>query len=394
MPNQGPHKRLVDVEHRADSMAAAVWRQKAMPKSTEEAGQPRRFFPIALLMATNTLKWIGTYLSHRFGSRAKFQTYEGTGDTGIYPFPDSGEWRVALAGDWASGTNEAAEVAKRIAEKEPHVSIHLGDVYYVGDEAEVRENFMGESNPDNDYDPCLWPKGSELSFALNGNHEMYARGIAYFTVMLPWLGQKASFFALENAHWRILGLDTGYHSVGTPILEYIFPPGCKLPDDLVAWLDAHFAPDKAAKKPTIVLTHHQPISRFEKFFKKPGQQLAKYFDQPVLWLWGHEHWLTVYKPATLESGLPVMGRCIGHGGMPCELPKKAPNPQFEFEFHDDRIYSGEPGLGVGYNGFALLKLDGADLRIDYIDLEGTLNYWEAWQSTGGGGMTRKGHANQ
>ena len=62
----------------------------------------------------------------------------------------------------------------------PHYSIHLGDVYFVGDASEVDENFLGIKNRANDYAPCCWPKGHKGSFALNGNHEMYARGIAYW----------------------------------------------------------------------------------------------------------------------------------------------------------------------------------------------------------------------
>jgi len=54
---------------------------------------------------------------------------------------------------------------------------------------------------------------------MDGNHEMYARGMAYFDVFLPRLGlaggtpQQASFFCLENDHWRFIALDTGYNSV-------------------------------------------------------------------------------------------------------------------------------------------------------------------------------------
>jgi hypothetical protein len=61
---------------------------------------------------------------------------------------------------------------------------------------------------------------------------MYALGgSAYFDRMLPTLGlieggfsqgQKASFFCLENEFWRVIALDTGYNSVGLPLLEYIF----------------------------------------------------------------------------------------------------------------------------------------------------------------------------
>ncbi len=95
----------------------------------------------------------------------------------------------------------------------PHYAIHLGDVYYVGDRNEVDENFLGIKNEHNNFEPCLWPKGLLGSFALNGNHEMYARGFAYFDRMLPNLGrlkngqptgQLASYFCLEKvlAHYR------------------------------------------------------------------------------------------------------------------------------------------------------------------------------------------------
>ena len=57
--------------------------------------------------------------------------------------------------------------------------------------------------------------GSEGAFALNGNHEMYALGYGYFDHILPKLGvrgsprgQRASYFCLENDHWRIIALDT------------------------------------------------------------------------------------------------------------------------------------------------------------------------------------------
>jgi hypothetical protein len=159
------------------------------------------------------------YLRHRFGPRHRFLTYKpGDADTGVYSMPDESQIRIALAGDWATGTDEAVAVAKLIAGFQPHYSIHLGDVYYVGDPAAVGENFLGIQNPENHFQPCLWPKGSHGSFALNGNHEMYSLGYSYFSQMLPTLGivvggrprgQGASFFCLENKYWRIVAVDTG-----------------------------------------------------------------------------------------------------------------------------------------------------------------------------------------
>jgi predicted phosphodiesterase len=59
-------------------------------------------------------------------------------------------------------------------QSDPDFTIHLGDVYYVGDDNEVRENFLGEKT--SPYAPVRWPMGAKGSFALNGNHEMYADG--------------------------------------------------------------------------------------------------------------------------------------------------------------------------------------------------------------------------
>jgi hypothetical protein len=76
-----------------------------------------------------------------------------------------------------------------------------------------------------------WPIGQKGSFGLNGNHEMYANGVAYFDMFLPRLGlrtgpcgmsgQQTSFFCLENDYWRIIAVDTGYNSTGVPILAHL-----------------------------------------------------------------------------------------------------------------------------------------------------------------------------
>ena len=69
-------------------------------------------------------------------------------------------------------------VANQVAKSRPDFTIHLGDVYYVGDGTEVKENFLGEKT--SAYTPVKWPMGTKGSFALTGNHEMYAHGNGYF----------------------------------------------------------------------------------------------------------------------------------------------------------------------------------------------------------------------
>ena len=203
--------------------------QPHRPRSRAEAAQRLAYPALSAFAPHRVWRWVTEYWRFRIGRRHPFQTYDGEdGDNGVYELRgDAPEIRIALAGDWGTGTDEAAEVAALIEAWRPHYSIHLGDVYYVGDPAEVGANFLGIPNPRYQFAPCKWPLGSEGAFALNGNHEMYALGYGYFDHILPKLGvsgsprgQRASYFCLENDHWRIIALDTSYNSVGAPILEH------------------------------------------------------------------------------------------------------------------------------------------------------------------------------
>src|SRR5882757_8025835 len=290
--------------------------------------------------------------------------------------------RVSLAGDWGTGTAEAQAVAERMQAFQPHFTIHLGDVYPVGDARSVNENCLGIRNPENNYDPVHWPMGSQGSFALNGNHEMFANGSGYFDVFLPTLGmmgadrrrsgQPTSFFCLQNEDWRIIALDTGYNSAGVPILSNI-PlvngiPGicgdCRLEQSIVDWIKNVVEPDQC-QRGLILLSHHQNYSAFESSYRGLADQLWKAgVRRPVLWFWGHEHRLAGYD--LCGSGeLKSYGRCIGHGGMPVERrrPKHGPAPAF-YDFR-------RAANGYGVNGFVNLTLRGRELTVNYLDLDGT-----------------------
>jgi len=95
-----------------------------------------------------------------------------------------------LAGDWGTGTDIAQQVADFMVSTNPELTIHLGDIYYVGTESEVRQNCFGEDTPA--YKGVLWKMGTKGSFALNGNHEMYSGGNGYFEDFLPKLGIPSS----------------------------------------------------------------------------------------------------------------------------------------------------------------------------------------------------------
>jgi hypothetical protein len=113
---------------------------------------PSKYPILAAFSPAKLCRWIWAYLSHRIGRRHPFKTYPASdADQGVYKLDDDGEVRIALAGDWGTGTDEAACIAKLIDVFDPHYSIHLGDVYYVGDRDEVDENFLGIKNPRNEF---------------------------------------------------------------------------------------------------------------------------------------------------------------------------------------------------------------------------------------------------
>jgi Calcineurin-like phosphoesterase len=340
-----------------------------------------------------------------FRKKHPFRDYTGgEHGNGIYRIDDRA--RISLAGDWGTGTDEAHMVADRMREFRPDITIHLGDVYYVGDETEIDENFLGKKT--SPYEPVEWPMGAKGSFALSGNHEMYARGMGYFSSILPRMGlsaqpaaggapeaamagQWASFFCLENNFWKIIGIDTGYNSTGfdwgkLPVLKHIksllrnehFKPNCRIPEPVLAWLDAVVKPNDDGRG-LILLSHHGSHSAFSDWYKIPARQLAGAIRRPAMWFWGHEHKLAIYDRFGPPDGIRTFGRCIGHGGMPVE---KAPHPQADCPVigWDNRRYDNGEKIDVGYNGHANLTFDGASLRIEYVDLLGKALFNETWSA--------------
>jgi hypothetical protein len=395
-PGERVHRKdLQDLRYLPRSAFLSYLQKQAQPKvprPRDLAAKPTRYPKLAAFLPQRVWKWISQYLRYRIGRKHPFQHYDPqSGDNGVYRLASTeNEIRIVLAGDWGTGTDEAASVAKRMEECKPHYSIHLGDVYYVGSMAEVGENFLGIANPANQYRPCKWPPGSEGTFALNSNHEMYARGFGYFDGILPTLGlrgapngQRASYFCLENDHWRIVALDTGYHSIGLPILEYVCQPDCRLPEELVDWLRTVVQPRPDDPRGIVILSHHQYYSRFDICIPNAAQQLAEFFSRPVLWFWGHEHRLAIYQEAQIGSGISAFGRCIGHGGMPVDLDTPVKNADYITEFVDDRVYTGDENLHVGFNGFVKMTLVANRLTLDYIDLNNIRVFQEIWTVDGG-----------
>lgn len=357
-----------------------------------------RYNPLNAFLPSHLAAWIPHVIRYWFHKKHPFRDYTTPGKgNGIFKIADRATF--SLVGDWATGTDEAQKVADCVEQFAPDYTIHLGDVYFVGDESEVKENFLGEAT--SPYPPVKWPVGKLGSFALSGNHEMYARGNGYFESILPRIGlrksgaewgegQWASFFCLENKYWRIIALDTGYNAAGTdwgkfPVFEkskFIrtstrFKPRCNLPEAVLAWLQDTVNPD-ADNRGLLLLTHHGCYSAFSDWYQIPARQLARIIHRPVIWFWGHEHKLTIYDRYHVPEGIEAYGRCIGHGGMPVERGQ-LPDLDCPWLAWDNRRYRNGEDINVGFNGHANLSLDGPELHVEYVDLNSTLLFKEDWR---------------
>jgi hypothetical protein len=343
------------------------------------------------LLDQNKWQWFLKQLGHLGNSHYDYATYTNPAvNNGVFRMASPttgatpGVTTVALLSDWASSTPESIQIGGLVGLQD--YSIHLGDTYYVGNAKEIADNFSP-------VDGAAWPYGRYGSFALLGNHEMYSSGKAFFTELLPFMGsfahgrierqQEASFFCLENEHWRIIGLDTGYHSL-KGLLGLSANTGLKIPDQQMDWLRDVVQPS-ADKRGIILLSHHPCFSAFEKDeFQAIIPQIAPLLGQRnVLWFWGHEHRLSFYGYHSFGAGAgsnPVstpgcFARCIGHGGMPVEIGEfglkgntATSTANRNLVFYDKRVRTTIGGnIPLGHNGYVLLELRADNLVVKYFD---------------------------
>jgi hypothetical protein len=209
----------------------------------------------------------------------------------------TGDMRVAITADWGTGLYGAPKIAsamrKIAAARKFDVAIHLGDVYYSGTEDEVKERFLN-----------VWPSdAATVNRALNGNHEMYSGGFGYFKHILPPFGQEGSYFAIQNEHWLLGGLDTAY-------VDH------DMDNAQVAWLTLTINQAQAPKPRKVVLfSHQQPFSRLDSQGPKLQKALKHLLEGNRIraWYWGHEHDCVLYDE---HPKWKLFGRCLGNGGIP------------------------------------------------------------------------------
>ena len=207
--------------------------------------------------------------------------------------------RVAIAADWGTGLYGAPKIAETIrrmaGQRKFDLAMHLGDVYYSGTEKEVDARFLK-----------VWPTdAATLNRALNGNHEMYSGGVGYFKLILPAFKQESSYFALQNEHWLLVGLDTAYvdHDID---------------NQQVAWLNLIL--NQAGPRKLVLFSHQQPFSRLDAQGPKLQKGLKRLLDDRRItaWYWGHEHECVIYDP---HPAWGLLGRCLGNGGIPSARKK-------------------------------------------------------------------------
>lgn len=274
----------------------------------------------------------------------------------------AGDWGT---GDWRSASNPApsANVARNMTVLKPDLTIHLGDVYYAGTGAQEQQQFVD-----------LWPKGSIGSLALNSNHEMYSGANPYFRAIAgPPFGLQngCSYFALENANWVIVGLDSAYFSPedGLYMDGSLSPSGGSTQ---VQFLQAQVAKGKKV----IVLTHHNGLSDDGSSTTNLWSQVMSGFPTnggPTYWYWGHKHMAVVY---TTQVSKGVLCRCCGHGALPWgHASELANNPNVAWYEHRS---ANDPDIPQRVlNGFAVLSLNGPNIQETFYDENGGV----AWMSS-------------
>jgi len=283
---------LVTVQDREVSLLQSEMARRAKAERTLDAGGLEVKFGTGFA-GGDWFGWIKSLFDHVDRQKAHPQMRPATADAEVI----ADDARLAIAADWGTGLYGAPKIAEQMKRLAPfEVLMHLGDIYYSGTEDEVQERFIDQ-----------WPtKAGRLNRTLNSNHEMYSGGFGYFQKALPALGQTSSYFAFQNRHWLLVGLDTAY-------VDH------DMDNEQVAWLNLVI--ERANRttagppKKLVLFSHQQPYSRLDNQGPKLQQALRHLLESRAItaWYWGHEHQCVLYDP---HPRFGLLGRCLGNGGIP------------------------------------------------------------------------------
>ena len=292
------------------------------------------------------------------------------------PEPFSNRCDLGLLGDFGTGLYGAPVCAQSIATDKDgyNLLLHLGDVYYSGLGEEVQERFLK-----------VFPKvpGATMR-ALNGNHEMYTGGHAYFGSILPAFGQTSSYFALQNDFWLLVGLDTSYKQAFGGREGVIDP-------DQVSWLGPILR--AAGDRKVVLFTHHQPFTLLDD--NQGGNllpALSEFLEtgKVFAWYWGHEHRCVLYDP---HPKYKFHGRCVGHSGFPQARPDLSNAPtsnEFGSQWRYVKVVDGSipggwvldtanlyiPGFETDFSPHGFMRLEFRNDRLtEYVRAPGNANIY-------------------
>jgi hypothetical protein len=274
--------------------------------------------------------------------------------------------RIVMVGDWGSGLPRALKVANEMRKVldegktkgiQQHV-IHLGDVYYSGWQREYQHRFLN-------YWPVRPDEHAEIpSWSLNGNHDMYSGGHAYFDYLLAdprfALQERSSFFTMHNDFWNIVGLDTAYEDAA------LYGPQ-------IDWLRQTL---EGSSRKNMLLSHHQLFSVYEEPNDRVSAAMRTVLARKPIdaWFWGHEHRCVFYESTPLVRH----ARLIGHGGVPVYMFHQESDAYPPPAFYEYRAYLSK-SFGLEHFalfGFAVLEVDEGRLQIRYIDENGSEHHAE------------------
>lgn len=279
---------------------------------------------------------------------------------------------IAIMADWGAANQNARDISALIRNAAPDYVIHLGDVYYAGTKDECQAVLD------------MWPlkdeKGNpkkDVSFALNGNHEMFCGGRNYFGTILPAFNQLASYFSLRTEYWQLLGLDTAYAG-GSLSADEVKPQW--------EWLVQNINNNRELT--SILLTHHQPVSAHTQEYgdAKPLRtdvaSLLKQTSQDAIygWFFGHEHRAVVYD----DSKTGYKARLIGNGAIPHDAQNETEADVGCTAFTN--VNKGTWGDGNAISSYVLLTVEGPQITVEYMDQDGQpsclpTEVWSAKSST-------------
>lgn len=273
--------------------------------------------------------------NHRCHTRADAPWSSATGFRYAMPeCTDEAPLRLAVFGDAGMETGPFAWVAPAMGRwlgagpRDRSFALHLGDIYYSGDEGEIGR-FFGTLRQHLGGAAEIW--------SIPGDHERFAAGGAPFWAGLDGLRrdgltrQQGGYFSLQNSEFQLVALDTfAEDSHRIPPDEPYDPASPELRPGHAQWawirevLLGH-----GETRTNLFFGQSPPVSkrgakahawkqlRLWRPVGPQGQPVAPHLERIHGWFWGDVHHAAVYLPT---ADRPFVGFLAGHAARPATIP--------------------------------------------------------------------------